>query len=195
MLAQHAQHLVQSIRGVGVIDHDQRLRIAAERLQTTGRRMQLRTDLDHLCQRHTVSQQHADDSQQVVDVESAQQRRLYGCRTKAAAQVKAHALRGGEDIAGLQPLAAGRCHKIRLAGGRHDPPRRRLRQQRCAEGIIGVDHCQGQISAMEQRGFGRAIGLHIAVKVQVVMAEVGKHSRVEAHCRHPTQCQRMRRHL
>lgn len=68
------------------------------------------------------------------------------------------------------------------------PPRGELG----TEGIIHVEHAQPHILALEQARLRGAVAFHVAVEIQMIAREIGKHRGVEVHRSHTPEREAMR---
>ena len=71
--AQCSENFFQRIRGVGVIDHYQRLRAAAQTLHAPGRTFELRQQFENFVEGVIQAEQGADCRQHVAQVEAPEQ--------------------------------------------------------------------------------------------------------------------------
>jgi hypothetical protein len=187
--AQRFQRLLERVGRVRVIDHHQRLAVfAAEAVHAAVDRLQPRQRGGDVGCRHVLRMQRTSDREQVVDVESPQQRRTHVLRRAADGEVERDAA-----IVELQVFRTQRC--IGRATRAHADASQVVRQcveQRAAVVVVQVDHRGLQPRPSEQLGLRRAVAGHVAVVVEVVAGEIGEHRDVEMHARHAALVERMR---
>ncbi len=191
--AQRAEDVAQRIGRVGVVDQDVEAGAVDHPLDPTrdpGHGVDAAGD-GVVVQAQRLG--HADGDGDVADVVAAEQRargdldrpgrRVDGGGDAVDAGVGAgHADLGvdvGADADPQHPVLAGRGDHVR---------RRR---------IVGVDHRDAIVGQVvgEQPRLGRAVGVHVAVDVEVVLGQVGERAHAKAQPGHPVHRQRRARHL
>ena len=173
MRAQGQQYFFQCIRGVGVVDHHQRLVAATQTLHATDRAFQLGQHFENFVQRVVQPKQGANGSQYVAQVEASQQR--------AAQQMLAlRRHHGGPHTViikdGITAVQGGPCILKAIA----DQARLMLFSgQLAAKFIVQVQHPAAQVRPGKQLGLGGGVSLHRAVVIQMVAGQVGQHGDVK----------------
>ena len=127
-----------------------------------------------------------DGGQGIVDGEAARYGQMDPLDVLPAHRLKLHMAGKQPDIFGRE---AGRVLVLRVGKRRAlhplpvPPPRR----------VVQIQHCPPALP--EQNAFGLAVGLHASMVVQVVLGQVGKHSRGKFQPLHPVLDQGVGGHL
>lgn len=189
MRTQAGERLFQCVRRVCVVHHHQRramrttqaIHAAVDRLQATQHLGDLRR-----CDVERV--QRAGHGQQVIHVETAQQRRVHRVRRFADVQRKLDSV-----VIELQILRLHRGTGLRTRAHADGAQCRiQRRKQRAAEGVVQVHDRCAQPGACEQLGLGRTVLRHVAVIIEMVAGEIGEHRHVELHRIHAALIECMR---
>ena len=171
-----------------VVDHHQRLSLAAQRLHAARRRRDVRERPAGVIQFHLGHQQGGQYRQQVGGIEAAQQRRI----DLGIAPVGMH----GEMQACLRQLQFFPYHGTTLKTVAGDSRRRPgLAFQPLAEGIVDVDHHPFEPGPVEQPRLGVGIAFHVAVVIEMIARQIGQHRHIENGAIDAPLRQAMRRYL
>ena len=170
---QRGQHLVERVGRVRVIDHDQRLAVAAQALHPSRRRRDARERRERRVEIDAAREQHAQHAQHVRRVERARQAgrdvaapqgvAIESSRPACVVATRVAAMSAAVEAVGQHLLSAG--------------PRRV--GERAAERIVGVDHAGLERRPGEEAGLGRGVRRHRPVIVEMIAREVREQRDVE----------------
>ena len=189
MRAQCGENFFQCIRGVGVIDHHQRLRAATQTLHAPGRAFELGQHFENFVEGVIQAKQGADCGQHVAQVETAEQ-----CAAQVMLALRRDQRGAYAVVVELRFAAEQVGTAVEQAVG--DQTRLALfRRQLPAEIVVEVDHAAFQVIPGEQPGLGLGIRLHGAVVIQMITGQVGHHRHIERQRGDPALIQTVGRHF
>ena len=167
---------------MGVIDDHERLApLAPVALHPAGHRPGLAEALQQPGQRHRQSHQGPQGGEQVAGVEAPEERAREDALAHRRHDLHAHALGPDLQAAGAHPGPGLVAEAVAEGFG----PGRQAPQDRRAEGVVQVHDRGPQALELEQAQLRLAVGLQVAVVIQVVAGQVGEDRHVEGNAAHP----------
>ena len=149
-----------------------------------------------------MRQQGAQHGQRVADIEVAHQLRLDQRHAQRAFQVEVGAGVTAAELAGAQHQHAGQVGQAgRILQGVADDGivacqlAFHVARQAQAHGVVQVDDGRFQAGPVEQLDLGGLVGGHVAVVIEMVARQIGKHGDVEMHAGRAFLVQADRRHF
>ena len=106
--AQRFERLLERVGGVGVVDHDERSRAAAQALETPRHGLERAHRRARFFERHSRGDERAQHREEIRDIECAEHRGFHFPRAPRRLDVEAHARFRQSDRGCLEPRAC-RC--------------------------------------------------------------------------------------
>ena len=160
---------------MGIVDHDQRLVLCAQRLHPSRRRPDAAQRCRDMLKTLVPGQQGTNHGKQVGGIEAAHHRR----GKMHAAQIELDADGAHSQIFRAQDFIDGIVVSIkqRIAEGAHAALQlcRKVRPDR----VVKIEHCGSKAGGEKQLFLGQGVGIHRAVIIQMIARQVGEYGDVE----------------